>query len=129
MTQQRRRTKVRPSCRRYDWNDVRVEVLGPVNQSIGSRIRNQHVEATAAEGKICIRELRSVRPIIPSVIGVQIVVCVQQVVAHTAEHPVVHSAANDPVISLVAKQIIHAVVDLGVLRISRVKVEHKPVNF
>ena len=129
VTQHRRSSGVRASCRRYDWNDVRVEVLRPINQSIGSRIRNQHVEATAPEGKICIRELRSVRPIIPSVIGVQIVVGVQQVVAHTAEHPVVHSAANDPVICFVTENVVHAVVNFVAIRIGGIKVQDKITNF
>ena len=74
-------------------HDETVKFSRPVKHAIAASIGNQHIQTAAAIGKVRIGKLRFVGNIIQSAISFVVIVRIQQVVAHTAEHAIVLSSA------------------------------------
>ena len=89
-------------------HDEAVELADPVDQAVAASIGDQHIAPGATVRAVLVARMRVGR-VVRAARGVLVIVGVQQIVAPAAVHIVAPGAADDPVVTVVAEELVVAV--------------------
>ena len=93
----------------------------PVEHPVLAGVRDENVEAGATEREFAFAEAQvRLGQVVQAAVRVEVVVQLEDVVAHAAEQPVAHRAADQPVVPVVAEDPVAPVV-----RLDRYAVDHE----